>query len=125
MNTINTIDLIEKRDELRNILISYDNPEYGDCILDEITKLFGFPSTFDDEPKGEFVNDGLQYQLYDYVLRPFNTDEGFTNIEVTDYDDNIVYEIAGVEMIDEYSEIEDILEFEEVVKILLVGEGLL
>lgn len=80
---------------------------------------------FSTKTQGEFVNDGIQYQIYDYVLRPFNTDEGFTNIEVMDYDDNVVYEIAGVEMIDEDSELQEILDFESTVKTLLIGEGLL
>lgn len=75
--------------------------------------------------QGEFVNDGSDYQVFDYVLSTFNTDEGFTAIEVRDYDDNLVYEIFGIEMIDEDSEIEDILDFESTVKTLLIGEGLL
>ena len=74
---------------------------------------------------GEFVNDGLGYQIYDYVLSAFNDEDGFTQIEVRDYDDNLVFEIAGVEMIDEYSDDEEILKFEEVVKTILIGEGLI
>ncbi len=53
------------------------------------------------------------------------TIEGFTNIEVRDYDDNLVYEIAGVEMIDEDCELQEILDFESTVKTLLIGEGLI
>jgi len=33
---------------LREILIKYNSPEYGDCIVDEICNLFDFPMT-DDE----------------------------------------------------------------------------
>ena len=74
---------------------------------------------------GEFVNDGSEYEILDYVLKTFNTEDGFTNIEVRNYDDELVYEIAGVEMIDEYSDDEEILKFEEVVKTILIGEGLI
>ena len=30
---------------LREILIKYNSPEYGDCIVDEICNLFNFPMT--------------------------------------------------------------------------------
>ena len=30
---------------LREILIKYNSPEYGDCIVDEICNLFDFPMT--------------------------------------------------------------------------------
>lgn len=33
--------LKEKHEKLRNILIEYDAPEHGDCIIDEISELFG------------------------------------------------------------------------------------
>lgn len=39
----------ETHDKLRNILIKYGNPEYGDCIVDEISWLFNFPTTIDVE----------------------------------------------------------------------------
>ena len=75
---------------------------------------------------GEFVNNGNDYQVFDYVFSPvLSAVEGFTNIEVRDYDDILVYEIAGVEMIDVYSDDEEILKFEEVVKTILIGEGLI
>ena len=31
--------------DLREILIKYNSPEYGDCIVDEICNLFNFPMT--------------------------------------------------------------------------------
>lgn len=86
-----------------------------DCHLERVKK----------EPEGEFVNDGSDYQLLNYVFKPFNTDEGFANIEVIDFDDHVVYEIAGVAMIDDGSEIEDIISFERIVTALLKAEGLL
>ena len=35
----------EMHQDLREILIKYNSPEYGDCIVDEICNLFGFPMT--------------------------------------------------------------------------------
>jgi hypothetical protein len=108
--------------QLREIISSYEgNQEYGDCIIDEICQLFNFPTTIDTE--GEFVNDG-DYQLLDYVFSPFNTEDGFTNIEVRDFDDVLVGEIAGLEIPDE-DEIEDVIKFEEILKIWLKGEELI
>lgn len=37
----------EVHNKIREILISYGNPEYGDCIVDEICFLFGYPTTTD------------------------------------------------------------------------------
>ena len=34
-------ELKEKHEKLRNILIDYGSPEFGDCIIDEISELFG------------------------------------------------------------------------------------
>lgn len=39
----------DKHEKLRNILISYGCEEYGDCIVDEISELFNFPTTPSDE----------------------------------------------------------------------------
>jgi len=39
----------ETHDKLREILIRYGNEEYGDCIIDEISWLFNFPTTTDIE----------------------------------------------------------------------------
>lgn len=121
MNT-EKIEVVHQK--LRDILIDYNNPEYGDCIVDEISSLFGFPTTTDIEPEGEFVNDGSDYQLLDYVFSPFNTDEGFTNIEVRDFDDNLIGEIAGVEIPDKNDK-EEVIKFEEILITWLKGEGLL
>jgi len=124
--TMNTEKIQTVHQKLRDILVSYGNEEYGDCIVDEISFIFGFPTTTDIETEGEFVNDGSDYQVFDYVFSTvLSAVEGFTNIEVRDYNDNLVYEIAGVEMIDEDSELQEILDFEGVVKTLLIGEGLL
>ena len=38
-----------KHNKLRDILIEYNNPEYGDCIIDDICKLFNYPTTIDLE----------------------------------------------------------------------------
>lgn len=35
----------EVHNKLRAILQDYDNPEWGDCIVDEICELFNFPKT--------------------------------------------------------------------------------
>lgn len=43
----------ETHDRLKEILIKYNNPEYGDCIVDEISSLFNFPTTIDIEPEKE------------------------------------------------------------------------
>lgn len=75
------------------------------------------------EAMGEFVNDG-DYQLLDYFFRTFNTDEGFTNIEVRDFTDDFCGEIAGVEFPDENDE-EEIIKFEEILLIWLKGKSLI
>lgn len=36
---------------IRDILQKYGNPEFGDCIVDEICFQFGFPTTTDVEPE--------------------------------------------------------------------------
>lgn len=43
----------ETHNKLREILIKYGCEEYGDCIVDEISWLFDFPTTIDVEPKEE------------------------------------------------------------------------
>ena len=35
----------EVHNKLRAILQDYNNPEWGDCIIDEICELFNFPKT--------------------------------------------------------------------------------
>lgn len=44
---------LPKHDELRGIMIKYNNPEYGDAIIDEISTLFGYPTTTAYEQEGE------------------------------------------------------------------------
>jgi hypothetical protein len=39
---MNTTEIHEK---LREVLISYNCEEYGDCIIDEICDLLNFPNT--------------------------------------------------------------------------------
>lgn len=113
----------DTHEKLREILIKYGNPEYGDCILDEISLLFSFPTTSDTETQGNFVNDG-DYQLISYVFSPFNTEDGFTNIEVRDFDDVLVGEITGLEIPDEYDD-EAVKQFEDILIIWLKGESLI
>lgn len=123
MNTIKIEKAQEVHEKLREILIKYECKEYGDCIVDEISWLFNFPTTIDTEVEGEFVNDG-DYQLIDYVFSPFNTEDGFTNIEVRDFNDNLLGEIAGLEFPDEDDK-EEVIKFEEILKVWLKGENLL
>jgi hypothetical protein len=40
-------------EKLRSILFDYGNEEFGDCIVDEISSLFGLPTTNDVHPKEE------------------------------------------------------------------------
>lgn len=42
---MNKQEIQNKHEQLRAILMKYNNPEYGDCIIDEITQLFHFPTT--------------------------------------------------------------------------------
>lgn len=53
MNKISIKQAKDTHDKLREILIKYNNPEYGDCIVDEISWLFSFPTTIDVEPEEE------------------------------------------------------------------------
>ena len=40
------LNKIEQRHiNIREILIKYGSEEYGDCIIDEICDLFGYPDT--------------------------------------------------------------------------------
>lgn len=123
MKKISTEEARDTHDKLREILIKYGNEEYGDCIIDEISWLFSFPTTIDTEAEGEFVNDG-DYQLLDYIFRPSNTEDGFTNIEIIDFDDILVGELAGLEIPDEDDE-EAIIQFEEILITWLKGNSLL
>ena len=70
--------------------------------------------------KGEFVNDGNQYQLCDYVFIPYTDDEGFAHLEIRDFDDNLLDEIYGVSIPDE-EDLEELVKFYEVLTTLLRG----
>ena len=37
--------LKKKHEAIRNVLIDYDCVEYGDCIIDEISKVVNIPQT--------------------------------------------------------------------------------
>ena len=56
-------EVLEKHDKLREILIEYGNEEFGDCIIDEISKLFNFPTTIDidNDDEDEDYQSGLLY----------------------------------------------------------------
>lgn len=43
------MEAIETHQKIREILQSYGNPEFGDCIVDELCFLFGHPTTTDIE----------------------------------------------------------------------------
>ena len=113
----------DTHEKLREILIKYGNKEYGDCIVDEISWLFNFPTTIDTETEGNFVNDD-EYQLLDHTFKAINTEDGFTNIEVRDFNDDVVGEIAGLEIPDEFDD-EAVKQFEEILIIWLKGEKLI
>jgi hypothetical protein len=46
-------ELKKIHENIRNILIDYDNVEFGDCIIDEICEVVGIPPTtiYCDEEK--------------------------------------------------------------------------
>jgi len=50
-NNINvrTKDVEDTHNKLRNILIDYNNPEWGDCIIDEICEVFNYKKTPNEE----------------------------------------------------------------------------
>ena len=50
-NEITDEEADKNHEKLREILIRYENPEYGDCIVDEISFLFGHPTTNDVHPE--------------------------------------------------------------------------
>ena len=53
MKKIDNEQAKQTHSDLREILVKYNNPEYGDCIVDEISWLFSFPTTIDVEPEEE------------------------------------------------------------------------
>jgi hypothetical protein len=113
----------DTHEKLREILIKYGNEEYGDCIVDEISWLFNFPTTIDTETEGNFVDSG-EYQLLDYTFKAINTEDGFTNIEVRDFNEDVVGEIAGLEIPDKFDD-EAVIQFESVLITWLEGERLI
>lgn len=113
----------DTHDKLREILIKYGNEEYGDCIVDEISWLFNFPTTVDTETEGHFIDDN-EYSLLDYTFKTINTEDGFTNIEVRDFNDDVVGEIAGIEIPDEFDD-EAVKQFEDILITWLKGEKLI
>lgn len=48
-NDVKEADYKENHEKLREILQKYGNEEFGDCIVDEISFLFGHPTTIDLE----------------------------------------------------------------------------
>jgi hypothetical protein len=62
-NIIDIEQAKETHNKLREILIKYGNEEYGDCIVDEISWLFGFPTTIDVEPEEEEKEIPITYGL--------------------------------------------------------------
>ena len=53
MKKIDNEQAKQTHSDLREILVKYNNPEYGDCIIDEISRLFSFPTTIEVEPDEE------------------------------------------------------------------------
>jgi len=47
----------ETHNKLRQILCDNGNEEYGDCIVDEISELFNFPTTTSKEHFKELAED--------------------------------------------------------------------
>ena len=72
------------------------------------------------ELKGKFVNDGTHYEFEDFVFMPYNDNEGFTNLEIRDCYDNLIEEIAGVEIPDE-DDYEELVKFEKLLTTILKG----
>ena len=62
-NQIDIEQAKETHDKLREILIKYGSEEYGDCIVDEISWLFNFPTTIDIEPEEEPKEIPITYGL--------------------------------------------------------------
>lgn len=63
---MNPIEVRETHQKLRNILQKYGNEEFGDCIVDDISTLFNFPTTIDIEKdlleySVEKIEDNLRY----------------------------------------------------------------
>jgi hypothetical protein len=46
-------EIDQTHNKIREILRKYNNPEWGDCIIDEICSVFEYPTTIDIESKLE------------------------------------------------------------------------
>ena len=68
----------EKHDKLKEILIDFNSPEFGDCIVDDICSLFNFPDTTEIIDLFEFYED--QPKEVSSIL------EQFGNFEELDYE---------------------------------------
>jgi len=56
----------EQHDKLREILRSYGNEEFGDCIVDEISFLYGQPTTIDVQLEGKILIEEVPTN-YDHI----------------------------------------------------------
>lgn len=114
-----TKEEIEKtHNKLRSILIEYGNPEYGDCIIDDICFLFGnYPNTFDKENIDAYdrVYTDLD-EAVDALNEDSNCTEYFKNwilnrideIENRNNNFNLIQENQGLGWIlDEFENLED------------------
>lgn len=81
---------MDKHNKLREILIKYECAEFGDCIVDEISKLFNYPTTNDAICEtGEGDQHGLEcsenkYKTFQYAEK--NGDATLTFSEQTEED---------------------------------------
>lgn len=75
-------------------------------------------------PSGDFVNDGSRYQFMDYVFQSTIDDEGFSSLDVYDFEENHMGELGGVALPDE-DDREAILNFESLLTTWLKGQGLI
>lgn len=60
---MNTKEIESTHEKLREILRSYGNEEWGDCIIDEICFTFGYATTTDIEEKEEVKIPITFYQI--------------------------------------------------------------
>lgn len=75
--------------------------------------------------KGEFVNDGSEYQICDYVVSSYNNDDGFCVLVIKDFEGVILDEYSGVGMISEDDDYETRDNFEKTIISLLKGSDLI
>lgn len=72
---------MQKQEKLREILIKYNSPEFGDSIIDEICELFGYPTTVMKCPKCN-ESDLKISEVEGYKYTCLICDEDLYNIEV-------------------------------------------